>query len=76
MKKEEVLDKVFLGHICTAMMLNEFEIAVWCYALYIILNEYNLIKDVAGVDNLIKFKSSEELVISCAIFAKVSINNF
>ena len=38
LKPEEVLDKVFLGHICTAMMLNEFELVVWCFALYTILN--------------------------------------
>ena len=73
---EEVLDKVFLGHICTAMMLNEFELVVWCFALYTILNQYqtieDLIRDSEYKVNLIKFTSSEELVLACAIFAKVT----
>ena len=79
LKAEDVLDKVFLGHICTAMMLNEFELVIWCFSLYTILNQYQMIEDLVKDDgykeNLIKFASSEELVISCAIFAKFVANS-
>ena len=79
LKPEDVLDKVFLGHICTAMMLNEFELVIWCFSLYTILNQYQMIEDLVKDDgykeNLIKFASSEELVISCAIFAKFVANS-
>ena len=73
LEPNQVLNKEYLGHICTAMMLNELEIIAWCFILYLILHEY---KEVAmHVDqygkNLIKFNSSDELVIACAIFAKV-----
>ena len=44
LEEKDVLDKVFLGHICTAMMLNEFELVVWCFTLYNILNQYQVIE--------------------------------
>lgn len=63
---QQVVDKEFLGHICTAMMLNEIEIIAWCFTIYKILNEY----DSLGTQ-LVKFNDPEELVIACAIFSKV-----
>ncbi len=66
-----MVDKEFLGHICTAMMLNELEIIAWCYTIYLMLT-YNLIDEVVGKDSIVKFRNPDELVIACAIFAKVS----
>ena len=64
---------MYLGHICTTMMLNELEIIAWCFTLYTILHEYAEVQQMLGRENIIKFNSSEELVIACAIFAKVRI---
>ena len=66
LQPEQVVDKDFLGHICTAMMLNEIEIIAWCFTIYKILNEYETV----GTDK-VKFNDPEELVIACAIFSKV-----
>ena len=73
MKPEQVVDKVFLGHICTAMMLNELEIIAWCYAIYLMLT-YDLIHEFLGDQSKLKFRNPDELVLACAIFAKVCIN--
>jgi hypothetical protein len=66
------VDKEFLGHICTATMMNELEIIAWCYTIYLMLH-YQLISSEVTKDNLhlIKFCHPDELVIACAIFAKV-----
>jgi len=32
-----MVDKKYLGHICTAMMLNELEVIVWCYTIYVLM---------------------------------------
>lgn len=42
LKPEQVVDKEFLGHICTATMMNELEIIAWCYTIYLMLH-YELI---------------------------------
>ena len=70
---EQVVDKEFLGHICTAMMLNEIEIISWCFILYTILSNYQAVEAHIGdaASNIVKFNNPEELVIACAIFAKV-----
>lgn len=67
------MDKEFLGHICTAMMLNEIEIISWCFILYTILSNYQAVEAHIGdaASNIVKFNNPEELVIACAIFAKV-----
>ncbi len=71
------MNKEYLGHICTAMMLNELEIIAWCFTLYLILHEYQTVEQGIPINlkNLIKFISSEELVIACAIFAKFVTNS-
>lgn len=38
LENNQNVDKEFLGHICTAMMLNEMEIITWCYTLYLVLS--------------------------------------
>jgi len=53
------------------MMLNELEIIAWCYAIYLLLT-YDLIYKQYGEESNLKFCSSDELVLACAIFAKVS----
>lgn len=40
-----MVNKDYLGHICTVMMLNEMEIISWCYNLYLILSNYESIED-------------------------------
>jgi hypothetical protein len=72
-----VLNKEYLGHICTAMMLNELEIIAWCFTLYLMLHEYELVSATVpmNVENLVKFNCSDELVIACAIFAKFVTNS-
>lgn len=67
-----MVDKDYLGHICTAMMLNELEIITWCYAIYLLL-EYSLIYENYGQDSILKFSTPDELVLGCGIFAKVII---
>lgn len=59
------------------MMLNELEIIAWCFTLYLILHEYQTVEQGIPINlkNLIKFTSSEELVIACAIFAKFVTNS-
>lgn len=76
LESKQVLNKEYLGHICTAMMLNELEIISWCFTLYMILHEYHMVSHSIPYTqpNLIKFISSDELVIACAIFAKF-VNN-
>lgn len=69
------MDKEYLGHICTAMMLNEMEIISWCYNLYLILSSYKSISDKIGDGNYVKFNCSDELVIACALFAKFVCND-
>lgn len=68
------MDKEYLGHICTVMMLNEMEIIAWCYTIYLILNRYDEIEAAIGQGqiNTVKFINPEELVLACAIFSKVS----
>ena len=53
------------------MMFNELEIITWCYAIYLLL-DYDLLDRELGNKSELKFLSSEELVLSCAIFAKVT----
>ena len=65
-----MVDKEYLGHICTAMMLNELEIITWCYAIYLLL-DYGLIDEYVGDQSLLKFSTPDELVVACSIFAKV-----
>lgn len=65
-----MVDKEYLGHICTAMMLNELEIITWCYGIYLML-DYKLVKSDYGPHSKLKFKSAEELVLACSLFAKV-----
>jgi len=67
---EQVVNKEYLGHICTVMMLNELEIITWCYGIYLLL-EYSLIKENYGKESVLKFSNPEELVLACSIFAKV-----
>ena len=59
------------------MMLNELEIIAWCFTLYLMLHEYELVagRVPMNVENLVKFNSSDELVIACAIFAKFVTNS-
>jgi hypothetical protein len=71
LKPEQVVNKGYLGHICTAMRLNELEIIAWCYAIYLLLT-YELIGNKYGNETPLKFCSSYELVLACAIFSKVS----
>jgi len=63
----QVVDKEFLGHICTAMMLNELEIIAWCFCIYKILKDFQSLETAK-----VKFNNPEELVIACAIFSKVT----
>jgi hypothetical protein len=72
-----VLNKEYLGHICTAMMLNELEIIAWCFTLFLMMHEYELVSSSIpmNVENLVKFNCSDELVIACAIFAKFITNS-
>jgi hypothetical protein len=58
------------------MMFNEMEIISWCYNIYLILSNYQLIeRTLGGPENIIKFISSDELVIACALFAKFVTND-
>lgn len=75
MKPQQVVDKEFLGHICTAMMLNEMEIISWCYNIYLILSQYDTIESHVTEKNMLKFNNPEELVIACALFAKFVTND-
>jgi len=68
-----MVNKVYLGHICTAMMLNELEIIAWCYTIYLILT-YDVIKETIKNYGIIRFCNQDELVIACAIFAKVTLS--
>jgi hypothetical protein len=57
-------------------MLNEMEIISWCYTIYLILGEYHIIEQHLqhigrGSQSIVKFCHPEELVLACAIFAKV-----
>jgi hypothetical protein len=62
-----MVDKKYLGHICTAMTMNELEVIVWCYTIYVLMT-FNEIKDLESI----RYCSQDELVISTAIFAKVT----
>lgn len=64
-----MVDKTYLGHICTAMMMNELEVIVWCYTIYILMT-FDSIKYMMNV----KFCNQDELVLTTAILAKVLIN--
>jgi hypothetical protein len=60
-----MVDKKYLGHICTAMMMNELEVIVWCYTIYVLMTS-------EAIRNLnTKFNNEGELVLATAIFAKV-----
>ena len=65
-----MVDKSFLGHLCTAMMFNELEIIAWCYTIYLLLT-YDPIGRELGKDSILKFRHPDELVLASAIFAKV-----
>jgi len=56
------------------MMLNELEIITWCYAIYLLL-DHRLISQELGEESILKFASSEELVLTCGIFAKFACND-
>ena len=66
-----MVNKKFLGHICTAMMFNELEIIVWCYTLYCLMT----IEEVRPWET-VKFTNQDELVLAAAIFAKVTSQLF
>ena len=66
---KQMVNKNFLGHICTAMMLNELEVIVWCYTLYCLMT----IEDIRQFET-VKFANQDELVLAASIFAKVSIS--
>eukprot|EP00347_Sterkiella_histriomuscorum_P003130 403365476 len=74
LRPEQVVDKEYLGHICTAMMLNELEIITWCYGIYLLL-DYELIDELNGNESILKFSTPDELVLSCSIFAKFAAND-
>jgi hypothetical protein len=71
-----MVDKEFLGHICTLMQLNELEIIVWCYTIYLLLIDENTFGDIrenkGGMEPSIMFCHPDELVLASAIFAKFS----
>ena len=62
-----MVDKKYLGHICTAMMLNELEVIVWCYTIYVLMT----CEEIRHSNT--KFSNEGELVLATAIFAKVSL---
>lgn len=70
-----MVNKQYLGHICTLMMLNELEIIAWCYTMYLLLT-YDHIEERLTKANDIKFCSQDELVLAAAIWAKVSTLKF
>jgi hypothetical protein len=54
-------------------MMNELEIIAWCYTIYLMLHYELISSDVPKEKiHLIKFCHPDELVIACAIFAKVN----
>ena len=69
-----MVDKEFLGHICTIMMLNELEIIVWCYTIYLLLVDENTYDDITAhiqQEPSLKFCHPDELVLASALFSKV-----
>lgn len=60
-----MVDKEYLGHICTAMMMNELEMIVWCFTIYVLMTS----QEVKNLNT--KFNNEGELVLATAIFAKV-----
>ena len=62
-----MVNKTYLGYICTIMMLNELEIITWCYTLYRLMTDLEI-----KASNYIRFNNQDELVLATAILAKVS----
>jgi hypothetical protein len=66
-----------IGAVSTALRFNEIEIHTWCFGVYLFLIEdrifYRLLREHIGSKEKIflKFKRVDEMVISCAIFAKI-----
>jgi hypothetical protein len=50
-------------------MFNELEIIAWRYAIFLTLTYKLIDENVEG--SIIKFRNPDELVLACAIFAKV-----
>ena len=70
----------WIGSVNLTLCLNEIEILSWCYGVYLFLVEdasfFQQLRSVIG-DNakiVLKFQSAEEMLLSCAIFAKM-VNN-
>ena len=63
----QMVNKKYLGHICTAMMMNELEIIVWCFTIYCLMTLEEL-RD----QDIVKYANQDELVLATAIFAKVT----
>jgi len=66
-----------IGAVSLALRFNEIEIQTWCFSVYLLLIEdrifFRLLKGKIGWDKTIhlKFRRADELVLSCAIFAKI-----
>lgn len=79
--ERQLVNKQYLGHLCTVMMFNELEIISWCYTMYLLLTydeiKYHLEKD-GKSHSEVKYCNRDELVLAAAIFAKVKykFNNF
>lgn len=70
----------FIGAVSTALRFNEIEIHTWCFGVYLFLVEdrvffRQLRESLPRNESIIlKFNRTEEMVISCAIFAKIQNN--
>lgn len=67
----------FIGAVSTALRFNEIEILTWCFGVYLFLIEDKIFfrqlitRIKPGEKVYLKWRRADELVISCAIFAKV-----
>jgi hypothetical protein len=67
----------FIGAVSTALRFNEIEIQCWCFAVYLFLIEdrifFKLLRSKVGdsAPSILKFRRTDELVLSCAIFSKI-----
>lgn len=77
----QVPDFRFIGAVSTMLRFNEIEILTWSFGVYLFLIEdrifFKKLKDKIGYSSQIylKFRRADELVVSCAIFAKI-LNNY
>ena len=78
MVQSQVPDIRFIGAVSTALRFNEIEILSWCYGVYLLLVLdkvfFKMLRRLWQKETHIQFRRLDELVVSCAIFAKI-LNN-